>query len=624
MIDRHPGYHRAMLAVQSIVTLVTVLGLATGADTVFAARFEIPGNDPSFRSRVYAGATIGQSQLDPETRGTRFASGGSGASATQIRLGIDVHNMLAIELDTSVLGSAGLSLDGETVAGDPNVKYSAASVSALVYGLNGVQLRSRRQGISGYVRLGYGIVKRASNVVPLDGSDTRPILGLGAEYGFDNGLGVRAEVTRFDGDAILLGMGAVYRFGLSPRQIGGVIAQAAEPALRSRDTRVAADGRTFAPGQRGEHTGVRTPVQAAGRQAEAGSPGFVTGPGPATLAARISSSPMNLTQDADGDGVRNADDRCADTPGNTTVATDGCGVLDAVLGEVTFKPGSDFLTARARGDLDRVAKLLLSFPEVPVEIQAHTDNEGPSDANLVLSMKRAEAVVTYLVSQEVNELQMQARGIGENRPISSNATPAGRQRNRRVEMVTLPNLTLAAMSGEAQGPTRQAATPLAVAAQAAAASRASAASYPPPRTTALRTGHQAQRRTTPGIAPLPSPVRIDGLMVDGIVDGLGFPSGSSTLSASARGALTPLVERLDAFPTVRVAVMAHTDSSGSRAANQTLSEARARAVVDHLVTEGVAASRLDAIGYGDTLPRVQNVTPRDRARNRRIEIRVVE
>ena len=123
-----------MLAVQSIVTLVTVLGLATGADTVFAARFEIPGNDPSFRSRVYAGATIGQSQLDPETRGTRFASGGSGASATQIRLGIDVHNMLAIELDTSVLGSAGLSLDGETVAGDPNVKYSAASVSALVYG----------------------------------------------------------------------------------------------------------------------------------------------------------------------------------------------------------------------------------------------------------------------------------------------------------------------------------------------------------------------------------------------------------------------------------------------------------------------------------------------------------
>ena len=64
-------------------------------------------------------------------------------------------------------------------------------------------------------------------------------------------------------------------------------------------------------------------MQAAGRQAEAGSPGFVTGPGPATLAARISSSPMNLTQDADGDGVRNADDRCADTPGNTTVATDG-------------------------------------------------------------------------------------------------------------------------------------------------------------------------------------------------------------------------------------------------------------------------------------------------------------
>ena len=78
---------------------------------------------------------------------------------------------------------------------------------------------------------------------------------------------------------------------------------------------------------------------------------------------------------------------------------------------------------------------------------------GPADLNLLLSLKRAESVVAYLVTQQVNELQMVPRGMGETHPLTSNATPDGRRRNRRVELVTLPNLSIAAMrNGDADGP----------------------------------------------------------------------------------------------------------------------------------------------------------------------------
>ena len=138
----------------SRLAILLALGLFGASETVLAARFEIPGNDPSFRSRLYTGATIGQSRLDPNTAGTVFDVDGGTGSATQLRLGIDVHNMLAVELDTSVLGSAGLTLV------DATVKYSAASVSAFdLRTERRAELRSRRERTSAYLRLGLGVIK---------------------------------------------------------------------------------------------------------------------------------------------------------------------------------------------------------------------------------------------------------------------------------------------------------------------------------------------------------------------------------------------------------------------------------------------------------------------------------
>ncbi|MFM2416578.1 MAG: hypothetical protein RL385_1301, partial [Pseudomonadota bacterium] len=73
----------------------------------------------------------------------------------------------------------------------------------------------------------------------------------------------------------------------------------------------------------------------------------------------------------------------------------------------------------------------------------------------------------------------------------------------------------------------------------------------------------------------------------------------------------------------RVEVRGHTDDSGDEAKNQALSEARAQAVVDMLVSLGVARTRLEAKGFGASEPVAPNITPANRAQNRRVELAIL-
>ena len=77
--------------------------------------------------------------------------------------------------------------------------------------------------------------------------------------------------------------------------------------------------------------------------------------------------------------------------------------------------------------------MLLSNPDVKVEVQAHTDSQGPEDFNIELSKKRALATVRYLMLRGVPSEQMAARAFGESKPIDDNGTAEGRAANRRVE-----------------------------------------------------------------------------------------------------------------------------------------------------------------------------------------------
>lgn len=99
-----------------------------------------------------------------------------------------------------------------------------------------------------------------------------------------------------------------------------------------------------------------------------------------------------------------------------------------------------------------------------------------------------------------------------------------------------------------------------------------------------------------------------------------FAFDSAVLSSEAKHSLTPVVDRLEQNPSEHVMIKGYTDSTGSAAYNQTLSERRAMAVKDYLVSEGIAANRISTHGYGATDFVATNATAEGRAQNRRTEI----
>lgn len=110
-------------------------------------------------------------------------------------------------------------------------------------------------------------------------------------------------------------------------------------------------------------------------------------------------------------------------------------LLDKALANrtITFETGSATLTADGRDIVDEMVTPLKQVHGKTVEIIGHTDNRGSRATNLALSKARAEAVKKALVSQGIDGDSLITLGVGEQRPIASNETAEGRERNRRIE-----------------------------------------------------------------------------------------------------------------------------------------------------------------------------------------------
>jgi len=98
-----------------------------------------------------------------------------------------------------------------------------------------------------------------------------------------------------------------------------------------------------------------------------------------------------------------------------------------------------------------------------------------------------------------------------------------------------------------------------------------------------------------------------------------FGFDQSNLSAEAQSNLDKLVTVLNTYPETNIEVQGHTDSQGSLAYNQTLSERRASAVSGYLVNHGIAFARVSRVGFGETAPKYDNSTDAGRTQNRRVE-----
>ena len=141
-----------------------------------------------------------------------------------------------------------------------------------------------------------------------------------------------------------------------------------------------------------------------------------------------------VSVDDDGDGVVNERDKCPDTLKGARVDGNGCVVEQTLtIRDITFENNSARLTANAQRLMENVVAFLRSDSTARISISGHTDSVASDAYNMKLSRNRANEVRDYLVGYGIDASRLDAAGYGESRPVATNATPEGRELNRRVE-----------------------------------------------------------------------------------------------------------------------------------------------------------------------------------------------
>jgi outer membrane protein OmpA-like peptidoglycan-associated protein/opacity protein-like surface antigen len=108
-----------------------------------------------------------------------------------------------------------------------------------------------------------------------------------------------------------------------------------------------------------------------------------------------------------------------------------------VLEGVNFMTGSATLVPGAKLVLDKVARTLIDFPEMNIEVRGYTDAVGSRVSNMKLSQRRADAVKEYLQSKGISATRVVTKGFGPDNPIATNSTVEGRAKNRRIEFIRI-------------------------------------------------------------------------------------------------------------------------------------------------------------------------------------------
>lgn len=114
-------------------------------------------------------------------------------------------------------------------------------------------------------------------------------------------------------------------------------------------------------------------------------------------------------------------------------------VLNTAFSNLEFETGKDIIKESSLPSLTELAVLLDKKPNWGLKIEGHTDNVGKPAKNLLLSKKRAESVRNYLKEKGIDASRFDVKWFGHTKPIDSNKTPEGRQKNRRVEMTVIQN-----------------------------------------------------------------------------------------------------------------------------------------------------------------------------------------
>lgn len=144
--------------------------------------------------------------------------------------------------------------------------------------------------------------------------------------------------------------------------------------------------------------------------------------------------------DKDGDSVLDKDDQCPDVAG--TVANNGCPEvteevqkqLNDYARTILFDTGRSSIKAESTSVMVDIIQILNEYPNAKFTVEGHTDSVGSAKLNQSLSEKRANSVRDFLIDKGINAGRLTAIGYGEDKPIATNNTRAGRTQNRRVEI----------------------------------------------------------------------------------------------------------------------------------------------------------------------------------------------
>lgn len=144
--------------------------------------------------------------------------------------------------------------------------------------------------------------------------------------------------------------------------------------------------------------------------------------------------------DKDGDSVLDKDDKCPDVAG--TVANNGCPEvteevqkqLNDYAKTILFDTGKSSIKAESTRVMVDIIRILAEYPTARFSVEGHTDSQGGASTNQKLSESRANAVRDFLIAEGIGSDRLTAAGYGEDQPIATNKTRAGRAQNRRVEI----------------------------------------------------------------------------------------------------------------------------------------------------------------------------------------------
>ena len=137
------------------------------------------------------------------------------------------------------------------------------------------------------------------------------------------------------------------------------------------------------------------------------------------------------------DAEKRAADAQADLAKLAAIKEEARGLVITLSGSVLFASNKSELLPAAQNRLNQVADALMATKDRKLTVEGHTDSQGSSSYNQVLSQQRADAVRSYLISRGYPSELIQAHGIGKDRPVADNASAEGRANNRRVEIVVV-------------------------------------------------------------------------------------------------------------------------------------------------------------------------------------------